>query len=160
MTTSENMEIFGASRKKPKSGDIFVLRMKGHDQFIFGRVIRTDAKIMAMEGCILIYIYRAFSDSEDKTPQLKNEELLVPPMMTNQLPWSKGYFKVVKHIQLTQDQVLPTHCFHDFRNSYFDEYNNKLVRRTEPCGEHALKSYRTIDDAVSKALGVPLAAGS
>ena len=42
-------------------------------------------------------------------------------------------------------------------NQYFDEYSNKLAKPSSPIGDWGLDSYRTIDDAISEALGIPLA---
>jgi hypothetical protein len=77
--------------------------------------------------------------------------------MTNRLSWSRGYFETVAHRNL-EDDVLHPHCFYSYNfRRYFDEYRNELPERIEPCGIFALRSFRTIDDAVSEALGIPLA---
>jgi hypothetical protein len=51
--------------------------------------------------------------------------------------------------------VLPQHCFQDSRGWYFDEQGNRLHAAVEPVGQWGLHSYRTIDDEISKALGIP-----
>jgi hypothetical protein len=43
------------------------------------------------------------------------------------------------------------------RGVCFDEFAVRLARCIEPCGQLGLHSFRTIDDAVSEALGIPLA---
>jgi len=78
--------------------------------------------------------------------------------MTNRLPWSKGYFEFVENRSLGPTDVLPQHCFKDdVRWGYRDERGDRLERPVEPGGEWGLHSYRTIDDEISKALGIPLA---
>jgi hypothetical protein len=127
-------------------------------RFLFGRVIRTDARIGPMTGVILIYIYSPRFDS--KTPPdrsgLSREELLVSPIMTNRLPWSRGYFETVAHWPLEKGDVLPQHCFLSSDPAgYYDELSNPLPGPTEPVGDWGLHSFRTIDDAISNAVGIP-----
>lgn len=85
-----NLQILKPSRKAPKAGDVFVCRPLGRGYF-FGRVVRTDAKIRFMlTGNILVYVFSI--ESETKTPpeRLSAMHLLIPPLMTNRLPWSRG----------------------------------------------------------------------
>ena len=125
-------------------------------EFLFGRVVDTEAKIGPLLHCILIYVYRVRSRTTDIIPPLKREELLCAPMMTNRLPWSKGYFETVAHRALATDARLSKHCFRDSRGLYFDEFGNQLPQAIEPVGQWGLNSFRTIDDEVSKALGLVL----
>jgi hypothetical protein len=166
-----NLRILKRSRKDLRPGDTFVLQMRDNE-FIFGRVIRTDAKIGAevrtraggylMEGCILIYIYNAFSSEKDQIPVLDKNNLLIPPVMTNRLGWSRGYFEVVAHRDLTDEDIRHPHCFYrpgpvsrpEIRR-YYDEYDHELPGPVEPCGLYGLASFRVIDDELSDALGIP-----
>ena len=77
--------------------------------------------------------------------------------MTNRLPWTRGYFEHLTHAILTSESLLAKHCFRSSGNQYFDEYSNKLSKPSSPVGVWGLDSYRTIDDAISEALGIPLA---
>lgn len=163
-----NLTVLEKSRRAPVAGDIFaMLPPDAPRRFLYGRVIATDATSGPMKDCILIYIYRARSPDvvgpyRDATqlrpvPELFRGQLLVPPMMTNKLPWTKGYFAFVEHRPLTPMDRLPQHCFRDTRGWYYDEYSNRLPGPVVPVGGFGLESYRTIDDEVSKALGIPLA---
>ena len=150
-----NMRVLEKSRKKAKRGDFFGFQMF-NGECLGGRVIRTDARIGPMQNCLLIYIYNQIEEKlEDLFPQ-GLDHLLLPPLLTNRQPWLKGYFKTLSNIPLNSEDVLPRHCFWDFRRSYFDEYNNKLCSKVAPCGEYGLQSYRTIDDLVSTILKLPL----
>lgn len=97
MTT--NLDVLRPSRSKPRAGDVFALRQLGGD-FRFGRVISTDAMAgWSMPGATLIYIFR-FSSSELAMPEqdlLAANDLLIAPLMTNRLPWSRGYFQTIDH---------------------------------------------------------------
>ncbi len=152
-----NMEVLKPSRRRIRAGDIFALRLKRHP-YLFGRVIRTDAKAGPFEGLILIYLYRATSQEKDKIPDLHVSELLVPPLLTNRLPWSRGYFVTLLNRPIVKADVLGQHCFEDGRGRFFyDEMSNDLDHRVDPVGEFGVHSFRTIDDAISDAMGMPLA---
>lgn len=157
-----NLRVLKPSRKKPKPGDVFALQL-GEEPFLFGRVISTDAKWTLAEGAgpaVLIYIFRdrSIDKAVPDRAALRPERLLVSPIMTNQLPWSRGYFETVANIPLTPEDVLSQHCFLSAsRGRYFDEHGAELPGPIEPVGDHGLHSFRTIDDQISDALGVPRA---
>jgi hypothetical protein len=152
-----NLRILKPSRRKLRDGDLFAMELPDN-RYLFGRVINTEARIGPMQGVILIYIYRPHFDS--KTPpvssELSRESLLVSPIMTNRLPWSRGYFETVDHWPLETRDVLSQHCFLRSDGRYYDEDNHRLARPVEPIGDYGLHSFRTIDDQVSDALGIPL----
>ena len=82
--------------------------------------------------------------------------LLLPPIITNKQPWTKGYFETIANYPVRKDEQLEVHCFKDSRGWYFNEQGKRLQGKTDPVGEWGLHSYRTIDDAISIALGIPL----
>jgi hypothetical protein len=151
-----NLAVLKKTRRAPKVGDIFVMQPPD-GQFLYGRVISVTAAIGPIMNCILIYVYRQRSAEKDVVPVLLRGQLLVPSMMTNRLAWARGYFEPVEHRPLTHMDQLPQHCFHDPDRGYFDEYSNQLPGPVEPVGTWGLHSFRTIDDEISKALGIPLA---
>lgn len=151
-----NLQILTPSRKTPKAGDIFVCRPIGRGYF-FGRVVATDACIFTMKNCIMLYVFGIESNTKEPPERLSVMQLLIPPQMTNRLPWSHGYFETIEHRAFEPGERLPVHCFEEPMRRpvrYWDEYNHELPGRREPCGIHALKSYRTIDDAISDALHI------
>jgi len=151
-----NLLVLKKSSRRPKSGDVFVT-LPPDDLFLYGRVISTEAKIGAMEGCILIYIYNVRSTTKLPIQQLSPTKLLLPPIMTNRLPWRRGYFETILQAPLNEGDKLKQHCFFShFRKVYFDESNNRMNKAVEPIGNWGLDSFRTIDDEISKALGIPL----
>jgi Immunity protein 26 len=152
-----NLAVLKKSRRSPRNGDIFVM-LPPDGQFLYGRVINSEAKAgWGMDRSILIYVYRGRSKRKEDVPVLRPEDLLVAPMMTNRLPWSRGYFEFIKNEELQPSDVLRQHCFKDTRGFYYDDQNNELPGPVEPVGVRGLHSYRTIDDEVSRALGIPLA---
>jgi len=152
-----NLRVLKPVRKAPRAGDLFALQL-AESLFLFGRVVSTEAIAgPSMPGAILIYVYRPRFDSmavPDRS-ELSPSRLLVPPLMTNRLPWSRGYFETVDHWALGPGDVLPEHCFLSAaRGRYFDEAGKELPGPVEPVGDYGLHSFRTIDDAVSDALGI------
>jgi hypothetical protein len=151
-----NLRVLKPSRKVPRAGDVFVMQLPD-DRYLCGRVMSTNAMAgESMPGAILIYVYRQRFNSKTlpERSQLSRDQLLVSPMMTNRLPWSKGYFETVAHWPLEHMDALPQHCFLSAaRGRYFDEKGNELAGPVEPVGDYGLHSFRTIDDAVSAALG-------
>jgi hypothetical protein len=156
-----NLRILKPSRKAPKPGDVFVMQLPD-ESYLSGRVITPAARWTKAEGAgpaVLIYIYRARSDSKDVPlrEELRPDRLLVSPIMTNRLPWSRGYFETIATIPLDVDDVLRQHCFSDasVTGKYFDEMSNEVAGPVEPVGDYGLHSFRTIDDQVSDAVGIP-----
>jgi hypothetical protein len=161
-----NMVVLERSRRRQQVGDLFTLRL-GTRPYLFGRVVRTDANAGGFPNSNLVYIFRIESDlpvPPDRA-DLRPSNLLVPPIMTNRLPWSRGYFRTIASWPIGPGEALQRHCFEeprrppDYPHRYFDEHGVELPNRVEPCGEWGLHSYRTIDDAVSRALGMPAAKG-
>jgi hypothetical protein len=154
-TPPTNLEILQPSRRRLLPGDIFVFRVAGHP-YHFGRVIKPRIDLVGMPAT-LIYLYRAASEDPIVVPALHCNELLVPPLFTNRLPWSRGYFVTVSNAALTRWDTLPSHVFRDPEGTFVDEYGRPTRDPNRPVELFALHSVRTIDDRISEALGIPLA---
>ena len=160
-----NIRVIAPSRRRLHAGDLFAVRPADLG-YLFGRVINVDTRIGGFPGdVILAYIYRPLFDGLDPPGPgaLGPHELLIPPFGINRLPWSRGYFFTVAHRPLAPGDVLPRHVFHrttPIRDDYLDEHGVAVVDPRPPIGEWGLNSYRTIDDDISLALGLPLAPGS
>lgn len=152
-----NLEILKKSRIKTKPGDIFVFKPKGYDYY-FGRTIDINADCGFGPGAILIYIYNITSRDKYSIPKLDKSNLLLPPLMINNLPWSKGYFEIVGNSPLVKEDIFEIHCFKSLHTGeYYDERANKLDKEYQPIGIKGLSSYKSFDDKISKKLGIPLA---
>jgi hypothetical protein len=151
-----NLKVLKKTRRAPEAGDVFVMLPGDGGGYVFGRVIDTNANPLGVGGGILIYVYRPRSERKEPVPKLFRGELLVPPLITNRLPWSRGYFEFLEHQDLKPMDRLRQHCFRDSRGFFFDEQGRRLAKDVSPVGEWGLHSYRTIDDEISGALGIPL----
>jgi len=158
-----NLKALKRSYARPKAGDIFVMQLPD-DEYLFGRVIVADAPRGRgpMPGANLIYIYNQRSaTAQPVASDLRPGKLLIPPLWTNRLAWTKGYFQTIESRLLEKSDVLRQHCF--FRASasptkpgtFVDETGRLMSHQTQPCGDWALFSYRWIDDHVSDAIGIP-----
>src|SRR4051812_1990034 len=132
------MRVLRPSRRRPRRGDVFALAMA--ENYLLGRVVSVTAKPgWSMSGANLIYVFRTkFSQLPDVpagSALSPATELLVPPMMTNNLPWTRGYFQTIGSVPLTAEDVLPQHCFRSSTGKYFDEAANELAGAAEPCGD-------------------------
>jgi Immunity protein 26 len=158
MVAETNFAVLKKSRVSPKVGDVFAMKMSGGD-YVFGLVVQANVPSgpAPMPGANMIYIFKDRSVSlHPELDRLRPERLLLAPIWTNALGWSRGYFQTVSKVEVTKARLLPKHCFYlAFGNRYLDEHGETVAERTEPCGEWSLVSYRWIDDHVSDALGIP-----
>jgi len=147
------------SRTKLRAGDVFAM-VPPDGMYLFGRVIFADLprERAPMPGANLIYVYRhRASSKEPDRAMLDPEDLLLPPLFINGLPWAKGYFEIVAHWPLEPGDLRSQHCFLSAsRGSYFDEKGDALRGPVEPVGDWGLHSHRTIDTAISDALRINL----
>ncbi|WP_370038413.1 immunity 26/phosphotriesterase HocA family protein, partial [Nocardioides sp.] len=161
-TLDTNLRVLRPSRKAPLPGDVFAVQVPD-SSYRFGRVIRDDATWTLAEGAgpaVLVYIYtvRANELAVPSREELRPGGLLLPPMMTNRLPWTRGYFATVDHLPLDEADVLAPHCFFSAsRGIHFDADGHMLQSPSQPVGDFGLHSFRTIDDAISDALSIPRA---
>lgn len=157
---STNIQILKPSRKQVQPGDVFAVGLPD-GTYLFGRVVSTNAQwtlAVGADPAILIYLYRDRSGTKalpDRSA-IRPDRLLVSPILTNRLPWSRGYFETLANVPLERDDVLLQHCFLSAsRGRYYDDDGNELAGACEPVGDYALHSFRTIDDQISDALGIP-----
>lgn len=153
-----NLRVLKKTRRPPEAGDVFAMQLPDLS-FLFGLVVKANVQQghAPMPGSNLIYIFKGREDSPSPDlARLRPEQLLLAPIWTNALAWSRGHFQTIAKIAIDETRVLPRHCFWRVANSrYVDEFGEPVAERTEPCGDWGLVSYRWIDDHVSDALGIP-----
>jgi hypothetical protein len=146
-----------ATRGAQEAGTVLIMQLP-NEMYLFGRVIIADAQrpVGPTPMANLLYIYAA--QSAIKQPpysQMTPQGLLIPPVWTNRMGWSKGYFENVDHQALGGDDLLLQHCFKHPYWGPVDERGNKLRNVREPYGIWGLVSYRRLDDLISDAVGLP-----
>lgn len=150
------------SRSRLHAGDVFAMQLPD-GRYLFGRVVRTDTNCFA-PGCILVYVFRYLSNSPTPPRRLHVEDLLIPPQTINRLGWSRGYLMTVARRPFEDGERMPVHYFMERRGRFgrirfLDEDRQLLGQPPEgtKVGWSGLGNYRTLDDEVSKALGIPMA---
>jgi hypothetical protein len=155
-----NLRVLKPSRKPLRQGDVFTMQIPD-GRFLFGQVMLADIPPAQapMPRSNLIYVYRATADTpEPDHGALRPDNLLLPPIFTNRLAWSKGYFNTVAHRELSDADLLSRHCFRRATTrSYVDLTGKPIDGPIEPCGEWGLAGYLLIDREISDALGIPRA---
>lgn len=153
---------FDSTRKKPKVGDVFVMRPPDGGGLLWGRVIRTDAEAgFGLRNVNLLYIYDTRTDGASDVPweSMTTDRWLVVPQLTNNTPWLRGVVQTVANRELGADEALEQHVFwHPYRKVGINERGEEVIN-VEPLGEQGLGNYRTMDDAIAEALGIELADG-
>lgn len=152
------MKQWEPTRKKRHPGDLFTFLMPD-EKYRFIRYITDDA-LSGMGGPVnLLYVYDYASDRDVLPPRnsFVPPKLLIPPQLTNNLGWVRGYFRYVASWPLEQDEVLNEHCFQDqlWKDRYYDEYGTRLRNPVGIVGSWGLASFATIDLDVSRVLGIP-----
>ncbi|MES2950510.1 MAG: Imm26 family immunity protein [Pseudomonadota bacterium] len=155
-TQKTNFRVLKRTRRRPEAGDIFAFQLEPlPDNYHFGRVVATDTTLGNCDAVVLIYIYRATSTNKATIPVLSPSDLLVPPIGTNNLAWTRGYFEVVASVTNGPDDLLQQHCFLDPVHGFVDAYGRRLPTAFEPVGFYGLSGLGSIDIKVSEALGLP-----
>lgn len=145
------------SRKKVRNGDIFVIDLF-EVGFVWGRVANSEAwnGMSKSSPLIVVYIYNVCTPAVDEIPSLELHNLVLPPFIVSRQMWTYGYFNTVANRELTPEDLLEVHCFQTLQvpPRYFDEFDHKLDRRFEPCGNWGLTLPRGINTEVCRMLGV------
>jgi hypothetical protein len=154
-----NLRKLLSTRRKPRPGDVFCMQLPD-GRFLFGRVILADLAMgrAPMPGANLIYIYRCYS--VDKVPDMASmtsRNLLLHPIFTNRMAWTRGYFEFLFNQPLQPNDLLRAHCFRRWDGVYVDESGDPIGTQLEPCGDWGLSSYLRIDDLLSDVHGYPQA---
>jgi hypothetical protein len=155
-----NIRIIAPSRARLRAGDVFAIR-PDELGYLFGQVIDPDTPRFGFpKPVIQTYIYAPLFATIEVPPRetLRPDALLIPPFGINRLPWSRGYFHVVGHWPLTAGDVLPGHVFVRTllgKRIYLDEHGHPVSDPGRPVASWGLSSYRTVDDDISDALGIP-----
>ena len=152
-----NMRHFLPSRKRRRPGDLFAYQMPdGWWGYI--RFVKTDCAVVFFTGLNLLYIYRYRTPILEVPNRIKisRDDLLIPPQLTNNLGWVRGYFLFLTHLPIQDGEVFDRHCFwSELNHAHYDEFSNRVAAPFDPLGSQGVASYSLIDLRVSRALGIP-----
>lgn len=149
------------SRRKTVPGDVFSIKIP--DGYLLGRVVANNAKSSPWDEpqLQLLYIYAGVrKDLKSVTAEdFRPPNLLIPPVLTNRMGWTRGYYETLTNIPLESADLLKRHVFREpGKQNYWDE-NSEPVEESDISdaslvGLQALQSYFTTEDRISRALGL------
>ena len=117
-----------------------------------GAIAGVGRFLPGMGTVYLLYFFRP-----DKAAFPVVSELLVRPLITNRLPFSRGYLQIDLD-QSPSTRIAGRHGFRDLIDGYIYDEDGQRVGANEVdealIGTRALQSFRTIDDILSDALGL------
>ena len=152
-----NMRHFLPSRKRRKPGDLFAFQMPD-ERWGYIRFAKDGCSVGFFPDVNLLYVY-AYRSQQLEVPDRRHltpDLLLLPPQLTNNLGWVRGYFVFVDHLPIQPGDLHPRHCFWSAASrAYYDEYSRPLDIPFDPIGTFGVTSYSMIDLQVSHALGIP-----
>lgn len=121
------------SRRKTVPGDVFSIKIP--DGYLLGRVVANTAKSSPWDEpqLQLLYIYTGVrKDLESITLEdFRPPNLLIPPVLTNRMGWTCGYYETLTNIPLESADLLKRHVFREpGKQNYWDE-NSEPVEESE-----------------------------
>ena len=142
------------SRKKPCTGDIFVVQ-PFPDKYYYGKVIQTDLQSTDsfINGMFLIYIYDYCSTDKKIENNLDKNKLLIAPMIVNKQPWLKGYFETIGNVAVTDDEKnIDFGFWHILKKEFLDINGHSLDSEPQYHSIFGLGSYGAIAKEIYKVL--------
>lgn len=125
--------------------------------FYFGKVIMVNIEhpSLLLNGKMLIYIYDVCSDDQYSIPELNENHILCAPMIINEVPWRKGYFKNVGNMEVLDSEKQLDYGFahmESVNKKYFDINDNVMDHVPHYCGVYGLASYRAVGGEIHKVI--------
>lgn len=144
----------GKSRKPPKEGDVFLVQPFSR-VYYYGKVIRThlESADSCVRGMNLIFLYDRRADGRDIPDELGGGDFLIPPVIINRLPWSRGYFETVGNAPVTEDEKNASYGFWSFQKKRFVDVGGVPLARKPRCwSDYGLASYAVVGEKIQAAL--------
>lgn len=137
--------------KRARVGDVFVLSVED-GKYLFGRVAK---KGVLYRPALLLYIYAVEATKPSPVPEsLARDSLLVPPILTNQIGFTEGFFQILSSGPIQPEDIFEKHCFVNPFGAYLDEAGQRVDAPFEPLARTALAGYGAVGIRVVKALGI------
>lgn len=88
-----HMEFLEKSRKKIRNGDIFVIKIKNHNLYFYGKVIDVKAQYLNLAEPILIFLYKT-PTTEIVIPEDMDENDVMTILFNNDGGWREEFLKL------------------------------------------------------------------
>lgn len=100
----------------------------------------------------LVHFYDVVSRAGDAVPDLGACGLVIPPCITNEMPWKRGLFRNEPSVVPRDGRSMPQHCLWSPEdNLYRDEHDTVLESAFEPCGLRMLAGIQAIEELLLSA---------
>lgn len=133
-------------KKWPKQGDFFYFQLND-GRLGYGMVSLGKIDVGPFKNAIVIYIYNYFTSSLQEDAVLAKDNLLLPPIITDNSCWKNGYFVTFKTIDACEVDAFPEHYFKNpVRNKIYDQHGVTIDSPTEnvPIGEESIQFYKSV----------------
>lgn len=145
------------SKKQPKEGDVFLVQPFYH-MYYYGKVIQVyvQSRDSCVNGMNLIFIYDKCADDKSIPSNLDQCSFLIPPIIINKLPWSRGYFETIGNVPVTDQEKAMPFGFWSFQKKMFVDVNgNPLTYKPQCWSDYGLASYAVVGEKIQAALKAP-----
>jgi hypothetical protein len=156
------------SRKQPKLGDIFKLRLDDHT-FRVGKVLATEVDPYFLRPAAfgldslslwIVGIYSTTISNADVSSHDVSKTYLVPPCIINRQGWLQGFFETCDNAPMTEFDAETTRYWRDeSANAYYDiDWLAKSGRIIEPpdsgklIGRLSIGNHLTIEEQLARTL--------
>lgn len=139
---------------------MFVLKIL-NQKYLWGIVANTNIQFGSTNMLHHIQFFSLETDSIENMTDFSSVRLLVPPIITNELAWKKGYFMNVGKLENVESlpSVQNASFYSALKNKIFNDNQEEILfnNHFDSLGEHTLISYLEIDNRISHTLEIPLA---
>lgn len=168
------------SRKKIRNGDVFVVKIKDHDLYFYGKVIDVKGQYNLISEAILIFLYKTTA-TDIIIPEYMDENDIIAVLITDKYGWNCGHFKTICNIPVNeaeknfdfgfinslQGSWITEEDIEKFSNNheiiylddgriiaspYVNAYNNKLNHKPKLCRDYSYSLYETVSYEISEYL--------
>lgn len=151
-----NLRIIRRTRPSIQEGTLFAFQVPD-GRYGRGMVLRKnsphDGSAPMPAADLLVFFDALYEDLFLSSEGISGCSALFPPVWTNRMGWSRGYFVAIGEAEIPEPFLPENSCFYDIgRKRHFDGYG-RATSKKPLCGTWALFSYRWIDDQISDALG-------
>lgn len=134
------------SRERPKEGSIFLVQ-PFFNVYYYGKVIQTH--IQSRDSCV----YDKCATDQSIPEDLNDAGFLIPPVIINRLPWSRGYFETIKNARVTEREKSMSYGFWSFQKKMFvDVEGMPLTYKPQCWSDYGLASYAVVGEKIQIAL--------
>lgn len=142
------------SRKRPKEGDIFVVKHKS-GLYFYGKVIKTNivSEWSFINGTKLIYIYKNPTKTIEMPKKLDCNQLLTAPLIVDSTGWTRGFLLNIGREEVTNEELSLNYGFFvDMKHNYIDEKGEILHIKPNIYTDFSVSTYMGIAYEITKAL--------